>query len=148
MHSDPRRLVHLVLVAALASLSSAAAAGEAETFGKPLKGLEPSVLSEVLASPEDGRVVCIEGTVAAVCETKGCWLELAQGEDAVHVTFEGYSFFVPKDSKGRAVRLEGRVTVAEPDPEHVEHKQAEGASEAAASKVSIVATGVELSPAK
>ena len=88
--------------------------------------------------------MCLEGTVSAVCRQKGCWLELKQAEQSVHVTFEGYSFFVPKDSAGKAVRLEGTVSVKEPAPDHVEHMQKEGAGASAASRVSIVATGVEL----
>ena len=88
---------------------------------------------------------CCKGgrSVAEVCQAKGCWLELKQGDQAVHVTFEGYSFFVPKDSAGKSVRLEGKVAVKEPKPEEVEHKKAEGAA-SAGSKVSVVATGVEL----
>lgn len=138
--------VAMALLAAL--LAGPATADEAETFGKPLTGMEATDLAPILASPEDGARVCVEGTVAAVCHNRGCWLELQQGEASVHVTFEGYSFFVPKDSKGRRVRLEGSVKVADPDPERVEHLQSEGASDAAARRVSIVATGVELRPAE
>lgn len=132
----------IVLVVA-ASLAGPAAAGEGQKFGKPLQGLSASALEMVLAKPEAGRVVRLEGTIAKVCKNKGCWLELKQGGHAVHVTFEGYSFFVPKDSDGKAVVLEGRVVVAKPKPEAVRHLEAEGAT-AAAAEVSIEATGVEI----
>jgi hypothetical protein len=133
-----------VAAAAFALIALPALAAETQSFGKPLTGLAPTPLREVLAQPKDGARVCLEGSVAAVCQNKGCWLELKQGDQAVHVTFEGYSFFVPKDSKGRAVRLEGKVSVQSPDPGHVEHMRKEGAGESAAAKVSIVASGVEL----
>ncbi len=71
-------------------------------------------------------------------------MELKQGDQAVHVTFEGYSFFVPKDSAGKSVRLEGKLVVKQPKPDEVEHMQAEGAGASAASRVQVVATGVEL----
>lgn len=130
----------LLLVAAL----SVHATEAARTFGKPLTGRAPMALTELLAKPQDGQPVCVEGTVAAVCQAKGCWLELKQADKAVHVTFDGYSFFVPKDSSGKAVKLEGRLQVKNPSPEEVEHLRKEGASAAAAAKVSIIATGVEL----
>lgn len=126
-----------------AGFALAAAAAEVKSFGKPLSGLEPVSLESVLAKPEPGKLVRVEGTIAAVCQGKGCWLELKQGEQAVHVTFEGYSFFVPKDSMGRPCALEGRVVVKEPSPEEVEHKKSEGAA-AAGQKVSIEAVGVEI----
>jgi hypothetical protein len=121
-----------------------ALAADSHLYGKPLTGLAPTPLAKLLAAPQAGATVCLEGTVSAVCKQKGCWLELKQADQSVHVTFEGYSFFVPKDAAGKSVRLEGKVSVTAPDPEHVAHKQEEGASAAAASKVSVVATGVEL----
>ena len=48
------------------------------------------------------------------------------------MTFEGYSFFVPKDSMGKPVVLEGKVIVKEPDPAEVAHLKSEGAGAAAA----------------
>jgi hypothetical protein len=126
------------------TVSPAARAGEAQTYGKPLRGLKPTPLADVLASPQDGRTVRLEGTIAAVCRRKGCWMELRQDTSAVHVTFEGYSFFLPKDAAGSDVVLEGKVVVKAPDPDDVKHLKGEGAGDAAAGRVSIEASGVEL----
>jgi uncharacterized protein DUF4920 len=118
-------------------------AGETTTFGKPLQGLPAASLKDVLARPEDGRKVRLEGTIERVCRNKGCWLELKQGDASVHVTFEGYSFFVPRDASGRRVALEGKVLVKEPSPDEAGHKKSEGAQRAGG-RVSIEATGVEI----
>ena len=126
------------------ALLAPGAAAESSLYGKKLAGLKPSKLEDVLARPEAGKSVRLEGTIEKVCEAKGCWLELKQGTQSVHVTFAGYSFFVPKDSAEKPVVLEGRVVVKEPKPADVEHKQAEGAGPAVAAKVSIEATGVEI----
>jgi len=120
------------------------AAGEARTFGKPLAGLAPASLEDVLSKPEAGKVLRLEGTIERVCQNKGCWLELKQGARSIHVTFEGYSFFVPTDSMHRAVALEGKVIVKEPLKARVEHLESEGAGKAASAKVSIEASGVEI----
>ena len=125
---------------------SASLAGAAETgaFGKPLAGLAPTPLADVLKAPVSGKIVRLEGSIAAVCKNKGCWLTLNEGEKSVHVTFEGYSYFVPKDVVGKKVALEGKVLVKEPKADQVEHLKKEGATEAAAAKVSVEATGVEI----
>jgi uncharacterized protein DUF4920 len=113
-------------------------------FGKPLKGLKATPLSEVLASPKDGATVRLEGKAETVCRNKGCWVTVRDGKASVHVTFEGYSFFVPRDSAGKKVALEGKVKVKAPDPAEVAHLKGEGAGTAAASRVSVEAYGVEL----
>jgi hypothetical protein len=134
-------IARLAAVLAL-STSMAGAAEEARAFGKPLQGVAPTPLADVLEKPTAGKTVHLEGTIGAVCKNKGCWLTLNEGKQSVHVTFEGYSYFVPKDVVGKKVALEGKVLVKEPKPEDVEHLRKEGATSAAASRVSIEATGV------
>jgi hypothetical protein len=131
------------VISALA-LCASTSTGETRRFGKPLQGLKPVALSDVLSNPADGKRVRLEGKVQAVCRNKGCWLELAQGKSAVHVTFEGYSFFLPRDAAGKQAAIEGRVVVKARPAGEVEHLEGEGASKAAASSVSIEASGVEL----
>jgi uncharacterized protein DUF4920 len=133
--------IHLAL--AVVCAAAVAAAGETLTFGRPLRGLPAASLADVLDKPQAGKAVRLEGTIEKVCRNKGCWLELKQGERSVHVTFEGYSFFVPKDSAGRPVVLEGKVLVKDPEAAEVAHKKAEGAARVEA-RVSIEATGVEI----
>jgi len=88
-----------LFLAVAASLIATAGSGETpRAFGKPLQGLKPVLLQDVLAKPEAGRVVRLEGTIEKVCQNKGCWLELKQRTMAVHVTFENYGFFIPKVS--------------------------------------------------
>ena len=135
----------LPLLVALAAIPVSAA--EVQSFGKRLLGLSPTTLQILMAQPRHGKMVRLEGTIENVCQNKGCWLELRQGTRSVHVTFEAYSFFVPKDARGKPCVLEGRVMVKEPVPEEVAHKKAEGAA-AAQQRVSIEATGVEIRPAK
>jgi Domain of unknown function (DUF4920) len=133
---------NLSLSLGLLALAVATAAAP-RTFGKKLEGLPVVSVADILAEPQAGKRVRIEGTIAAVCRHKGCWLELQQKGRSVHVTFEGYSFFVPIDSGGKTVALEGRVVVREPSSDEVKHKELEGAT-VAADRVSVEATGVEI----
>lgn len=127
-----------------AAPAAVAADSGGKSYGAALEGLTPSKLADVLAKPEADAKVCLEGRVEKVCQSQGCWLELRQGDATVHVRMAGHAFFVPKDSAGQDVILEGRVRVKTPKPDEVDHLKAEGASDAAASRVSIEATGVVL----
>jgi hypothetical protein len=130
-----------LLFVSIATLLATPAAAAPATFGKPLKGLAPTSLSAVLEKPEAGKMVALEGTIKAACQEKGCWLTFEQGGKNVHVSFEGYSFFVPKDSVGQKVKLEGRVLLKERSKGEIEHLEGEGAKGASA-QVSIEAIGV------
>lgn len=136
------------LALSFAVVLAAQASAAPQTFGKPLKGLAPTTLAAVLEKPEAGKSVALEGTIKAVCQDKGCWLTFEQGDKSVHVTFEGYSFFVPKDSAGQKVKLEGKVVMKQRSKDEIEHLEGEGAKGASA-PVSIEATGVVIErPAK
>jgi hypothetical protein len=132
-----RSLLSIALVAAFATTAAAAS----QTYGKPLTGLAPTTLAAVLEKPEAGKMVALEGVIKTACQDKGCWITFEQGGKNVHVSFEGYSFFVPKDSAGQKVKLEGRVLLKERSKAEVEHLEGEGAK-GVSEKVSIEAIGL------
>ncbi|PCJ82293.1 MAG: DUF4920 domain-containing protein [Bacteroidetes bacterium] len=43
----------------------------------------------------DSVKVRMKGTVVTTCAKKGCWMDVASGEDTVFVKFQDYKFFVP-----------------------------------------------------
>lgn len=120
-----------------------------QLFGAPLENSAKAELSEILNAPTRyTEPVTVEGFVQKVCQAKGCWMELAtgneQGAPSARITFENYGFFVPKDSAGALAKVEGRVVLAEIDSKHAEHLKADGGSVPVAQEVRIVARGVEL----
>lgn len=50
-----------------------------------------------------GQKVKMSGRIGKVCQAKGCWMMLTEGEMAIRVKFGSDSFFIPKDSSGNAV---------------------------------------------
>ena len=90
-------------------------------------------LETVLAKPADFTThpFVTEGVVKKVCWISGCWMNVAPsaGKPGIHVTFKGGAFVVPRDSSGQFVRLLGTVRLKD-------------------QKVSFIASGVELLPAK
>ena len=104
---------HLLLFPMFCLLSLCLWAKDASvrTFGKPLSIKKAVSLQEALQQPGkyQNRKVLLEGKITDVCQMKGCWLMLSDGERAIRIKFENYSFFVPKDSRGKKVRAEGRL---------------------------------------
>lgn len=121
--------------------------------GAALGSPEVVALAAVLEHPEeyDGKVVRIEGKVDQVCQKKGCWMILRDGDANTRVTFKDYGFFVPLDTKpGSVVRIDAEVhreTIPEEMAKHYEEETEGGNPEAIEGPqdvVSVVATGVEI----
>jgi hypothetical protein len=88
------------------------------TFGKTTAGpaLRPS---EILAHLDqyDGKLVRVEGTVAAVCPHRGCWMDVA-GQDGARIRIkvtDGEIVF-PVAAQGKRVIAEGKVVKIPADP--------------------------------
>ena len=60
---------------------------------------------------DTGRAaVRFEGEVTATCAKKGCWMDVASGEDTVFVRFLDYGFFVPTEgAEGKRTVIEGEA---------------------------------------
>ncbi len=58
-----------------------------------------------------------------VCSKKGCWMKLPAGEtdETIMVRFKDYGFFMPLDSKGREVIVEGKAFVKEVSVDELKH---------------------------
>ena len=82
-----------------------------QTFGAPAR-LEGKLLSllEAIQSSNRGESIRVQAQVSSVCQVKGCWIVLTDGERTVRVTFKDYGFFVPKDISGRTVIVEGVIS--------------------------------------
>ena len=76
------------------------------------------------------------------------WMKVAIEEDTVMVMFKDYGFFVPLDSRGAIVRIEGIAEVRDLSAEEVEELIAEGydpgtiEEDGTATVVGITASGV------
>jgi len=142
----------LSLLALAAPGAVAAGAPAVETFGKPLAGLAPVPLADLLKRPEAhaGKTIHTEGTVFEVCQQKGCWMTIGDGQESIRVTFENYGFFVPKDAAGATATLEGLFTVETIPEATAKHYAAETPGGKPDSihgdqkELSFVATGVRL----
>ena len=111
------------------------AAPAAEKFGAAIHGTAALPLGDV--AKHKGENVVTEGTVSRVCQERGCWLALRDGQTDAVVRMHGHSFFVPTTSAGKHARVEGKVLLMK-DGHECDEMEAEHA------QLEIDATGVEL----
>ncbi|TDQ19234.1 uncharacterized protein DUF4920 [Algoriphagus boseongensis] len=64
----------------------------------------------------------ITGEIKEVCTKKGCWftMDLPDG-NSMRVTFKDYGFFLPTNSQGFPIVMEGVATLTETDVETLRH---------------------------
>ncbi len=103
-------------------------------------------LSQAIESASSDESVKIKGQITEVCQKKGCFMVLTDGQNFARVTFKDYGFFVPKDSATHDAVVYGVLTSKTLTPEQVNHfeKDAgrEGRHTESVTEYSIVASSV------
>jgi hypothetical protein len=59
--------------------------------------------------------------IGEVCSKKGCWMVLPVADKETMVRFKDYGFFMPLDSKGKQVIVEGKAFVKETSVDELRH---------------------------
>ena len=97
---------------------------------------KPTQILEKL-TVKDSLQAQITGTIKEVCQVKGCWMKvgLTTGEEVL-VRFKDYGFFVPTNSSGKSVVMNGKAFIEEMSVEDQKHyAEDEGASEEEIKKI-------------
>ncbi len=105
-----------------AALLAAAVPALATDYGAPISAdAAPVPLAQVLADPDayKDREIVVSGRVAQVCQNKGCWVMLTDGDAAARVMTQ-HKYFLPKDASGDAIAV-GTLTERVLDAEQAEH---------------------------
>jgi hypothetical protein len=150
-------IITSLLVAAVALASDAPAPDDrpipaGKDFGAGLTMDQVSDLGEVMEHPEQfaDRPVVVTGRISDVCQHKGCWTVLSQGEHNIRVRFKDYGFFIPTDCSGKTAYVEGMVRTERLSKQDVEHYKGEsrhddpGVVEGFEQSVGFLASGVRL----
>ena len=74
------------------------------------------------------QTLLVEATIGAVCQSKGCWMQVGDGDQTAMVRWEAgcdgkYAF--PKDAMGERVLIQGSFYPKTISPEDAEHLQEE-----------------------
>jgi Rieske Fe-S protein len=122
---------------------TAATANEgALRLGSPIEAsVEKVALTEVAKNPNAfvGKKFATTGTVTAVCQHMGCWMEIKDDSGEAHIKMAGHAFFVPKTASGRKARVLATLVKNEEDgacaeENHDKMAAAGGAANAPAAK--------------
>ena len=127
-------------------------------YGESMSAQEVITLSQLFTQLETNNEVenvKVKAKVEAVCQAKGCWMNLhdeAIADKSVFVKFKDYGFFVPKDIAGYDVILEGKAYIEETSVDELRHyaeDEGKSAEEIAAitepvEEFKFMATGVEV----
>jgi hypothetical protein len=93
-------------------------------YGEKFIADEVTNASEMISQVNSGGTFSgkISGEIKEVCTKKGCWMtmDLPNGE-SMRITFKDYGFFVPTDSQGFPIVLEGVATLTETDVATLQH---------------------------
>lgn len=113
---------------------------------------ETRALSQVLASGKDAipkDPVQVSGTIDSVCQKKGCWMVIKDGEAQARILMKDHGFTVPMDTKGKSVVVEGTLearTFTEAQVKHLEKDAGGDPAKASGERTEFVltASGVQI----
>ena len=93
-------------------------------YGNVVKGADVVTTATLLQTVETAGTFTgkVSGNIKEVCTNKGCWfaMELPNGSK-MRVTFKDYGFFIPTNSQGFPITIEGVATLTETDVETLRH---------------------------
>ena len=147
----------IVLISLLASIAAIAQGDDAfrvdQTFCGEVPMEEVAVtLTEAISGLERGEseFVKIKGKITEVCQAKGCWMILVDGDTYARVTFENYGFFVPTETSMQRSVVYGQLSERVLSGEQAEHYAQDAGSQSTlelhgeVKEYSIVARAVQL----
>tara|TARA_B100001093_G_scaffold213081_1_gene204433 strand:- start:825 stop:1520 length:696 start_codon:yes stop_codon:yes gene_type:complete len=107
--------------------------GPPELFGSALSDDVQFVdFEDLLTDPDTyaNQLIQTEGTIRQVCQRRGCWMEIRSSDNPssenMNIRFVDYAFFVPLDSRGALVRVQGTPSVQRLSAAEVQELIAEG----------------------
>ena len=116
-----RRLLPITVLVLLALPLSAAARDLPAVYGEGVGDGPVVPISTVLAHPDSfaGKTVKVAGTAVAVCEHRGCWVELASDKEGqtLRVKVEDGVIVFPREILGHRVVAQGTFLVHKLDLE-------------------------------
>lgn len=72
-------------------------------------------LADVAKNPNGyvGKSFTTTGTITAVCQHMGCWMEIKDDAGEAHVKMAGHSFFIPKSASGKKAEVLAKLVKSE-----------------------------------
>ncbi|MDR7121056.1 DUF4920 domain-containing protein [Rheinheimera soli] len=115
------------------ALTFAAFSTSATTFGAAVDKTRLVEVADILAKPQSylQQQVTVKGTVEAVCQKKGCWMQLSAGKNqpTFRIKVKDGDMVFPVSAKGKTAYASGKLDPIEMDlessREYLAHKAEE-----------------------
>ncbi len=120
------------------------ASAETTTYGASIPGGTATPLATALAGASSPQDRVFSGRIGKVCQNKGCWMTLVDGDAMVRVE-TGYRFTIPIDAQGEA-QVFGKLGKSTVSEKHAAHFRAESLEVQAGEGWVIEARGVRVLP--
>ena len=115
----------LMLATILVATMTLSAAESGKTFGAGVTVEKATPIADLLKNPEQfaGKAVRVDGTIAAVCEEMGCWIQLEDpaSKAAIRCKVEDGVIVFPVSAKGKKAAAQGTLERIGDDPETAKH---------------------------
>ena len=109
----PLMLAPMTIAALLIACSEAPPPLSGTAYGEPLTLSDTTLVSDIMADPEAyvGQRVLVTGTIVEVCETRGCWMDIASDAEfeKIRIKVDDGVIVFPVSSRGEAAVVEGLV---------------------------------------
>lgn len=107
-----KKLLLFLLAAFILGACSTTKKVSGEQFGEAINSKGAITYDNLLAKMDnvDSLETKVVGEVSAVCQMKGCWMNMTTGDATqpeMMIQFKDYGFFMPKDIAGRSVVIDG-----------------------------------------
>ncbi len=100
-------------------------------------------LADVAKNPSAyvGKTFATTGTVTAVCQHRGCWMEIKDDAGEAHIKMAGHAFFVPRSASGKKARVLATLVKNDAEGACAEEGEAQAAAQGVADKAGHHANG-------
>jgi hypothetical protein len=81
-------------------------------LGQAIQADAPAArLADVAKEPRkfEKGAYAMTGTVTAVCQHRGCWMEIKDDASQAHIKMAGHAFFVPRTASGKKAKVLAQV---------------------------------------
>jgi len=95
-------------------------------FGDPFSNTTDAVPLAKAVDAKSKEGILVSGEVESVCQKKGCWMVVKDGDVSARILMKDHGFNVPMDSRGKKVQVEGTLTSRTFNEDQVKHLEKDG----------------------
>ncbi len=102
-----------------AQTGTVAVAPAALRLGQAIEATATSArLADIAKEPRkfEKATITTTGTVTAICQHRGCWMEIKDDASEAHIRMAGHAFMVPRNAAGKKAKVLAQVQLSQEEP--------------------------------